>query len=118
MLPAVGQGALAIENREDDATTAEIIHPLDHEATRLACSAERAFLKGLGGGCLVPIAAHATIESDVMTLNGLVASPDGSEIVRAQQSGPAQDAVRLGQQLADDLLARGAGRILRRQQDA
>jgi hydroxymethylbilane synthase len=118
MLPAVGQGALAIETREDDARTGEIIHPLDHEATRLACSAERAFLKGLGGGCLVPIAAYATIESEVMTLNGLVASPDGSEIVRAQQSGPSGDAALLGQQLADELLARGAARILRRQQDA
>ena len=116
MLPAVGQGALAIETREDDAPTAEIIHALNHEATRFACSAERAFLKGLGGGCLVPIAAHATIESDVMTLNGLVASPDGLEVVRAQQSGPSQDAVLLGQRLADALLARGAGRILRRQQ--
>jgi hydroxymethylbilane synthase len=118
MLPAVGQGALAIETREGDATTAEIIHALNHEATRLACSAERAFLKGLGGGCLVPIAAHATIKSDVMTLNGLVASPDGSEIVRAQQSGPSQDADLLGQQLADELLARGAARILRRHGDA
>jgi len=114
MLPAVGQGALAIETREDDATTGEIIRPLNHEATRLACSAERAFLKGLGGGCLVPIAAHATIAADVMTLNGLVASPDGLEVVRAQQSGPPQDADLLGQQLADELLARGAGRILRR----
>jgi len=114
MLPAVGQGALAIETREDDAPTAEIIHALNHEATRLACSAERAFLKGLGGGCLVPIAAHATIESDVMTLNGLVASPDGLEIVRDQQSGQSEDAELLGRQLADELLARGAVRILRR----
>ena len=118
MLPAVGQGALAVETREDDVRTGEIIHPLDHEATRLACSAERAFLKGLGGGCLVPIAAHATIESGVMTLNGLVASPDGLEVVRAQQSGAAQDAALLGQQLADELLARGAARILRLRPDA
>jgi hydroxymethylbilane synthase len=114
MLPAVGQGALAIETREDDVATAEIIQALNHEATRLACSAERAFLKGLGGGCLVPIAAHATIEVDVMTLNGLVASPDGLEVVRAQQSGPSRDAALLGRQLADELLARGAGRILGR----
>ena len=119
MLPAVGQGALAIETREDDVTTAEVIHVLNHEATRLACSAERAFLKSLGGGCLVPIAAHATIESEsgVMTLNGLVASPDGLEVVRAQQSGPAQDGARLGQQLADEFLARGAGEILRGHRD-
>jgi hydroxymethylbilane synthase len=118
MLPAVGQGALAIETREDDSATAEIIHALDHEATRLACTAERAFLQGLGGGCLVPIAAHATIESDVMTLNGLVTSPDGSEAVRGTQSGSSYDAELIGRQLADDLLARGAGGILRRQRDA
>ena len=118
MLPAVGQGALAIETREDDARTTEIIYLLDHDATRLACSAERAFLKGLGGGCLVPIAAHATIEADVMTLSGLVASPDGLEVVRAQQSGAPRDAALLGQQLADELLARGAARILSRHSDA
>jgi hydroxymethylbilane synthase len=116
MLPAVGQGALAIETLEDDAATDEIVHSLNHEPTRLACQAERAFLKGLGGGCLVPIAAHATIESDVMTLTGLVASPDGSETVRAQRQGSSYDAEMLGQQLADDLLSRGAGEILRRQQ--
>lgn len=113
MLPAVGQGALAVECREDDSVTAEIIRALDHQATRLACAAERAFLKGLGGGCLVPIAANATIESKEMTLNGLVASPDGSESIRGEQSGSFNDAELIGRQLAEDLLARGAGRILR-----
>jgi hydroxymethylbilane synthase len=112
MLSAVGQGALAIETREGDAATAEIVHELNHQVTRLACTAERAFLKGLGGGCLVPIAAHATIESDFMTLHGLVASPDGPEAVRGKQSGSALDAETLGRLLADDLLARGAARIL------
>ena len=113
VLPAVGQGALAIESRVDDAATAEIIHALDHEPTRLACQAERAFLKGLGGGCLVPIAANAKIESNKMTLNGLVASPDGSEAIRGHQSGSSHDAEEIGRQLADELLERGAGRILR-----
>ncbi len=112
MLPAVGQGALAIETREDDPVIDQIIHALNHEATRLACTAERAFLKGLGGGCLVPIAAHATIESDVMTLNGLVASPDGSDSVRGKQSGSSHDAELIGRQLADELLARGAAKLL------
>lgn len=114
MLPAVGQGALAIETREDDAATAEIIHELNHEATRLACIAERAFLKGLGGGCLVPIAAHATIQGDVMTLSGLVASPDGSKIVRGKQSSSLHDAELIGEQLADELLEKGANGILGR----
>jgi hydroxymethylbilane synthase len=112
MLPAVGQGALAIETREFDAATAEIVRVLNHEETRLACTAERAFLKGLGGGCLVPIAAHATIESNTMTLNGLVASPDGSEAVRGKQTGLSNDAEVIGRLLADNLLARGAGAIL------
>lgn len=112
MVPAVGQGALAIETRADDAAIDEIIRALDHEATRLACRAERAFLKGLGGGCLVPIAAHATIESGVMTVIGLVASPDGSDSLRTRQSGPSVDAEAIGRRLADELLSRGADRIL------
>jgi hydroxymethylbilane synthase len=112
VLPAVGQGALAIETRADDVAVNESVQALDHEPTRLACSAERAFLKGLGGGCLVPIAAHATIDSGVMTLNGLVASPSGSEVLRGRQSGSSQDAEQIGQRLAGEMLARGADRIL------
>jgi len=113
MLPAVGQGALAIETRADDAVIDEIVSALDHEPTRLACRAERAFLKGLGGGCLVPIAAHATINAGgTMLLTGLVASPDGSEALRDRQSGPSSDAEAIGQRLADELLSRGADRIL------
>lgn len=112
MVPAVGQGALAIETRADDPEIDAIIQALDHEATRLACRAERAFLKGLGGGCLVPIAAHATIEADIITLSGLVASPDGVEFVRDRRSGLSRNPDALGQELADELLARGAGRIL------
>jgi hydroxymethylbilane synthase len=112
MLPAVGQGALAIETRADDAVINEIVNTLDHEATRLACRAERAFLKGLGGGCLVPIAAHATIDAGTMLLTGLVASPDGSEALRDLQSGPSPDAEAIGQRLAVELLSRGADRIL------
>lgn len=112
MLPAVGQGALAIETRADDPAINVIVNSLDHEATRLACRAERAFLKGLGGGCLVPIAAHATIKDGTMVLAGLVASPDGSEALRDRQIGPSSDAGAIGQRLADELLSRGADRIL------
>jgi hydroxymethylbilane synthase len=112
MLPAVGQGALAIETRADDAVINEIVNTLDHEATRLACRAERAFLKGLGGGCLVPIAAHATINNGTLLLTGLVASPDGSEALRDRQSGPSSDAEAIGQRLADEMLSHGADRIL------
>jgi hydroxymethylbilane synthase len=114
MLPAVGQGALAIEARSDDAAISEVIIALEHEPTRLTCEAERAFLKGLGGGCLVPIAAHAKIESGLMTLSGLVASPDGSEIVRGRITGLNEDAKAIGRQLADGLIMQGADRILAR----
>jgi hydroxymethylbilane synthase len=113
MLPAVGQGALAIEIRSDDTTVSKIISPLNHEPTRLACKAERAFLKGLGGGCLVPIAAHATLQADVIELSGLVASPDGSQSMRDRQTGPSSDAEAIGQRLADEFLSRGADRILK-----
>jgi len=113
MLPAVGQGALAIEIRSNDPATAEIIRRLNHEATSVACKAERAFLKGLGGGCLVPIAAHARIEGDTLNLRGLVASPDGTQQVTGVRTGRSSDAVSLGLELADELLSRGANKILR-----
>lgn len=112
MVPAVGQGALAIETRKNDTAVNEIVLALDHEQTRLACTAERAFLKGLGGGCLVPIAAHAEIEAGLLRLTGLVANPDGSEAVRGERRGNLNNAEALGQELADDLLSQGAGRIL------
>ena len=114
VLPAVGQGALAIETRSDDADINEIVSRLNHEATRLACQAERAFLKGLGGGCLVPIAAHAEIAATALTLRGLVASTDGGEAVRGKLSGPSSEAEALGHQLAQELIAQGADRILAR----
>lgn len=112
VLPAVGQGALAIETREDDTDVNDIVLSLEHPPTRLACSAERAFLKGLGGGCLVPIAAHATISSNEMTLNGLVASPDGGKVLRGRRSGSAEDADTIGQELAEEMLKRGADKLL------
>jgi hydroxymethylbilane synthase len=114
MLPAVGQGALAIETRSDDAEVNRVISVLNHEATQQACQAERAFLKGLGGGCLVPIAAHAEIESGRLTLTGLVASTDGSQIVRGNLSGASPEAESLGTQLALELIAQGAEKILAR----
>lgn len=112
VLPAVGQGALAIETRSDDERINKIVAAINHKETRLACEAERAFLKGLGGGCLVPIAAHARIEADALMLKGLVARPDGAEIIRDETSGKAEDAQSIGQALADELLKRGADRIL------
>lgn len=115
VLPAVGQGALAIEARRDNAAVAELIEGLDHEPTRTACLSERAFLKGLGGGCLVPIAALGTIAGEKLTLRGLVASPDGGEIVRSEAHGQTSDCLAIGSRLAGDLLGRGARRLLDRQ---
>lgn len=114
VVPAVGQGALAIETRSNDSAVNEIVQGLDHQPTRLACEAERAFLKRLGGGCLVPIAAHAEIEAELLRLTGLVTNPDGSETVRGELCGSPEDAQALGRLLAEDLLSRGAGRILAR----
>jgi len=108
MLPAVGQGAIAIETRSDDEFAVETASKLDHRETRIACLAERAFLRGLGGGCQLPIAAHAIVEDDLLTLDGLVAKPDGSEIWRDQSSGRTQKAQEIGSTLAARLLARGA----------
>jgi hydroxymethylbilane synthase len=112
MVPAVGQGALAIETRDDDSAVNEIIRELNHEPTRLACTAERAFLKALGGGCLVPIGAHAGIEEGMLRLTGLVINADGSESVRGEQRSSIDDPESVGRRLADDLLRRGALRIL------
>src|SRR5215208_2418197 len=108
MLPAVGQGAIAIETRSDNKLALEATSKLDHRATRLACLAERAFLRGLGGGCQLPIAAHATIDGQLINLDGLVAKPEGSEIWRDRLSGPVNQAEEIGSALATKLIERGA----------
>ncbi|HEU4836575.1 MAG TPA: hydroxymethylbilane synthase [Pyrinomonadaceae bacterium] len=110
MLPAVGQGAIAIETRSDNEFVVKSVSGLDHRETRLACLAERAFLRSLGGGCQFPIAAHAILDGDVLQLDGLVAKPDGSEILRDSLSGTDPEA--LGSQLAERLISRGAGALL------
>jgi hydroxymethylbilane synthase len=108
MLPAVGQGAIAIETRSEDRHAVETTSKLDHRETRLACLAERAFLRGLGGGCQLPIAAHATIDEDLINIDGLVAKPDGSHIWRDRLSGPVDQSEKIGAALAAKLIERGA----------
>ena len=108
MLPAVGQGAIAIEIRSDNEFAVETTSRLDHHETRIACLAERAFLRGLGGGCQLPIAAHAVLDGDLLILDGLVAKPDGSEIWRDQLSGPPDHGEQIGSSLAEILVQRGA----------
>jgi len=112
MLPAPGQGALAVETRADDFTTTSLVAPLDHAASRLACEAERAFLRKLGGGCQLPIAAYAVVHEGHLSLEGLVADPEGQQIVRGRISGARDEAEQLGCLLADRLLERGADELL------
>ena len=112
MLPAVGQGAIAVETRGDNEFAFQSASRLDHHETRLACLAERAFLRSLGGGCQLPIAAHAVLDRDVLKLEGLVARPDGSQILRDSLAGPENEAEALGSRLADQLISRGANTLL------
>src|SRR6266550_3579038 len=115
MLPAVGQGAIGIEARAGDDDIAGIVGKLDHKFTRLACTAERSFLLSLGGGCLLPIAAYAIVRDKRIRLQGLVADALGKRIVRDHISGPLDDAEKLGNRLAERLLANGAGELLAEQ---
>ena len=112
MLPAVGQGAIAIETRSDDDFALATTHTLDHRETRLACLAERAFLRGLGGGCQLPIAAHARLEGELLKLDGLIAKPDGSKRLQESISGPPETAEALGSSLAATLIGQGANTLL------
>ena len=112
MLPAVGQGAIAIETRADDEVAAEATRKLNHRETEVACRAERAFLRGLGGGCQFPIAAHAVVEGELLKLEGLVAKAEGEEILRDRNSGARDQPEEIGSQLAERLLERGAGDLL------
>jgi hydroxymethylbilane synthase len=95
-LPAVGQGAIGIEAREDDARTRGLLAAINHADTLTALEAERAFLAVLDGSCRTPIGGHARIAADTVTFRGLILRPDGSEALETARSGAAVDAVRLG----------------------
>jgi len=111
MCPAVGQGALAIETRASGAGF-EAAAALDDAATRAAITAERALLASLGGGCQVPIGAHATVCGPRLRIQAIVAAPEGTQLVRRESEGPAGDAEAIGRTLGADLLAAGARQIL------
>ncbi|HEX8150300.1 MAG TPA: hydroxymethylbilane synthase [Pyrinomonadaceae bacterium] len=113
MLSAVGQGSLGVETRSDDAGTNALVSRLDDPRTRAAVTAERALLRSLGGGCQVPIAAHATAEGGRLRIDGLVAALDGSRVLRESLEGDAGEAGRVGEELAARLLDRGAGELLK-----
>lgn len=112
MLPAVGQGALAIETRSTDADAIEVAVRLDHKFTRVACTAERALLRELGGGCQLPIAAHAVVRDKRVRLDGLIAATDGTKIVRERVSGGLDEAEELGRLLGQQLWANGGKELL------
>ncbi|HEX7507287.1 MAG TPA: hydroxymethylbilane synthase [Polyangia bacterium] len=112
MLPAVGQGALAIEARSDDERVRGLAKVLNDSGTALAVSGERSFLTRLGATCRTPVAGYARLVDGQITMLGLVGRPDGSELIADKISGKPDEAAKLGVKLADALLARGAGTIL------
>jgi hydroxymethylbilane synthase len=112
MIPAVGQGALAVEWRRADAVAGEIVSFLNDPVTEQAVMAERAFLGVLGGGCQVPVAAHATIEGDVLHMRAFIGTTDGSVFLTDKTRGPVAENTRLGKSLAEAILSRGGREIL------
>jgi hydroxymethylbilane synthase len=111
-LPAIGQGALGLEGRRDDHFVRELVKELEHPPTRTAVTAERALLARLEGGCQVPIAAHALLTGETLTMDGVIASVDGRQLLRERIDGVRSDAQALGTRLAERLLAKGGDRIL------
>ena len=112
MLPAVGQGALCIENRQADMRINAVLQKLDHDETRKVVLGERAFLNRLGGGCQVPIAAHGRIKDGLFYLTGLVASVDGKTVIKEHLTGSETDAQKVGVDLANKMITLGAGTII------
>ncbi len=110
--PAVGQGALAIETRDDDGPASALCRTLNNHEARIAVTAERALLGALGGGCQVPIGANGRVSDGRLVLIAIVAAPDGSRIVRGRREGLSNDAAMLGADLAQELLANGGREIL------
>jgi hydroxymethylbilane synthase len=113
-LPAVGQGALALESRTDDAGTGALLAAIDDPPSATAVAAERAFLRGIGGDCNTPLAAHAVVHDGRVSLRALVTDLDGRRVVQDRDVAAVGDAAALGSRLAQRLLAAGAGELLGR----
>lgn len=115
LVPAAGQGALAIETRTNDRRARRMLRVIDHLSTRRAVTAERTVLAALGGGCLLPLGAHGAVSGDgqTMRLLAVVASPDGKRLLRVERTGKANRPVTLGRMVARELLRQGAGEIVR-----
>ena len=112
MLPAPGQGALAVQVRVGDAEALALVGVLDDGAVHFAVDGERAVLTALGGGCLLPVAAHGTVEGQRLFLQSLVAHPNGSPVLRGRAEGPAAEAEALGDAVAEGLLRAGARALI------
>jgi hydroxymethylbilane synthase len=108
MLPAVGQGALAIETREDDQQTRALCAVLEDPETAIAVTAERAFLARLGATCRTPVAGHARLQNGRLVLRGRIGKPDGSATLADETQGPPEAAVEIGRRLAEAMLSQGA----------
>jgi hydroxymethylbilane synthase len=111
-LPAIGQGAIGIECRSHDARVNALIAPLHHDDTAVRVRAERALNHRLMGGCQVPIAGHAVLTGQTLAVRGLVGTPDGRRVLRAEKSGPRTEPEAIGTALAEELIAQGADEIL------
>ena len=117
-LPAVGQGALALETRADDGPAREIVSVLDDADSHRAADAERAFLHALGGDCLAPATGYATLDGGTLVLRAAVGDADGVKLMRDQERGPASDAEALGRRLAERMARAGATGLLEASREA
>jgi len=111
-VPAVGQGVIALECREEDEELKALIKTLTHEETRIAVEAERAFLKTVGGGCQVPLGGYASCDGEKVRMIGMIATVDGTKVLKAWEEGEVKEAGNVGQRLAKRLLEEGGKAIL------
>jgi hydroxymethylbilane synthase len=112
MLPAPGQGIVAIESRVNDQETTDLLRKINHIETEIAAISERAFLYRLGGDCNVPVGCHASLNDNFVNLSGIISSPDGKVLIKNDTSGPIEEARQLGEKLADIMLQEGGNKIL------
>jgi len=112
MLPSVGQGALGLQIRKDDVELANTCAALNDATTAVEVTAERAFLRALGGGCRLPIAALGKLDGQMLTLEGMIAAPNGSTMIREKISGTINDAEEMGEKLAEIVLDKGGRRLM------
>ena len=112
MIPAVGQGALAIETRADDMSLRQALAFLNDQDTAAAATAERAFLAAINGSCQVPVGVYGTVRNGTLTLQSIITAPDGSQVCRTTTQGPVADSAAIGKEAACTLLDDGGRRIL------